>query len=142
MKIESLDEMNALGAKLATKLKAGDVLLLEGDLGVGKTALARAIVRSILRDQGAEIPSPSFTLVQEYPTNSTLRHFDLYRLGSSEELIELGLPDLLSEGISLVEWPERLGYMRPQDAITVSIADLGGEMRDVKITRAGQIWQI
>lgn len=107
-----------LGAALAPLLRRGDVLALDGDLGAGKTALARAALRAATGNPAEEVPSPTFTLVQLYdaPTGETWWHFDLYRLTTPEEALELGLEDALAEGISLIEWPQRLGAWLPQRA--------------------------
>lgn len=97
----------ALGARLAAALRPGDLVLLEGDLGAGKTALARAIIRTLLADPELDVPSPSFALVQPYETAGiSVLHADLYRLASEREIDELGLFDR-PESIGLIEWPER-----------------------------------
>lgn len=110
--LNSLTDTQALGQKVATLLQPRDVILLKGDLGVGKTALARAIVTSLNPDI-VQVPSPTFTLVQLYETlRGDLWHFDLYRLRQAEEAFELGLEEAFGTGISLIEWPERLGGLR------------------------------
>jgi len=96
-----------LGEDLALALRPGDVVALHGDLGAGKSTLARAIIRAIAANPELEVPSPTFTLVQSYPLRIPVHHFDLYRLSGPEELEELGLSDALADGIVLVEWPER-----------------------------------
>ena len=98
-----------LGATLAARLKPGDVVGLKGDLGVGKTTLARAIVRAACGDPEMVVPSPTFTLVEVYDTpKGSLWHFDLYRLEAPEQVFELGWEEALADGISILEWPERL----------------------------------
>ena len=95
-----------LGARIAGGLAAGDVVALSGDLGAGKTALARAILRG--RGVRDHVPSPTFTLVQAYETPGlTVHHFDLYRVEDESELRELGLEDARQDGALLIEWPER-----------------------------------
>ncbi|WEX09431.1 tRNA (adenosine(37)-N6)-threonylcarbamoyltransferase complex ATPase subunit type 1 TsaE [Chelativorans sp. AA-79] len=96
-----------LGDDLAAALRPGDVVALHGDLGTGKSTLARAIIRAIAGDRELEVPSPTFTLVQSYGLRIPIHHFDLYRLSGPDELEELGLSEALSEGIVLVEWPEQ-----------------------------------
>ena len=99
--------LRAIGARLATLLRAGDVIALSGDLGAGKTTLARAILRAL--GHAGEVPSPSFTLVQTYPDLAPpVAHADLYRLESPREADALGLDDWLADGALLLEWPERL----------------------------------
>lgn len=96
-----------LGEDLALALRQGDVVALHGDLGMGKSTLARALIRAIADDDELEVPSPTFTLVQRYPLRLPVQHFDLYRLSDPEELEELGLGEALADGIALVEWPDR-----------------------------------
>ncbi|MFC6489110.1 tRNA (adenosine(37)-N6)-threonylcarbamoyltransferase complex ATPase subunit type 1 TsaE [Nitratireductor sp. GCM10026969] len=96
-----------LGDDLAAALRPGDVVALHGDLGMGKTALARAILRAIAGDPQLEVPSPTFTLVQSYDLRIPVHHFDLYRLSDPEELEELGFGEAAAGGVALVEWPER-----------------------------------
>lgn len=96
----------ALGAKLAAVLRPGDLILLSGGLGAGKTALARAVIRTLMGDPALEVPSPTFALVQPYERNGlTLLHADLYRLAAERDTDELNLGD--EDAIVLVEWPER-----------------------------------
>jgi tRNA threonylcarbamoyladenosine biosynthesis protein TsaE len=122
----------ALGARLAAALKPGDLVLLRGGLGAGKTALARAIIRALLKDDTAEVPSPSFALVQPYASVPPVLHADLYRLTSESEIDELGLFDR-PEAIVLVEWPERVPMLarRATASFELSIAGSGG--RDAQI---------
>jgi len=96
-----------LGEDLALALRQGDVVALHGDLGAGKSTLARAAIRAIAGDRQLEVPSPTFTFVQSYALRIPVHHFDLYRLSHPEELEELGLSEAMADGIVLVEWPER-----------------------------------
>lgn len=96
-----------LGKALASALSPGDVIALHGELGMGKTALARAIIRAMAGNPALEVPSPTFTLVQSYALPVPVHHFDLYRLSDESELEELGLPEAVINGVALVEWPER-----------------------------------
>lgn len=113
-----------LGEDLAIALRAGDVVALHGDLGMGKSTLARAIIRAMAGADGLEVPSPTFTLVQSYPLRIPVHHFDLYRLSEPEELEELGLTEALDEGVALVEWPER-AFERFRSAIHVKLSEVG-----------------
>ena len=111
-----------LGEDLAMALRAGDVLALSGDLGAGKTTLARGLIRAMADDERLDVPSPTFTLVQSYETRVPLNHFDLYRLTSPDDLDELGLDEMLAAGAALVEWPERAGDRLPQSTVSVELA--------------------
>ncbi len=101
----------ALAAAIARRAHAGDVIALKGELGTGKTSFARAFIRA--RGGSEEVPSPTFTLVQLYELDPAIWHFDLYRLERPEEAWELGIEDAFTSGISLIEWPERLGPLLP-----------------------------
>ena len=116
-----------LGATLAARLRIGDVVGLKGELGAGKTTLARAILRAAAEDARLIVPSPTFTLVEVYDTpRGSFWHFDLYRLETPEQVIELGWEEALAEGIALVEWPERLGELLPKHlSVTLEVADDG-----------------
>jgi len=131
---------DALGERLAAILRPGDVVALEGPLGAGKTALARATVRA-LTDPAEEVPSPTFTLVQVYQAPAgPLYHFDLYRLEAPDQAVELGIDDAFAEGISLVEWPDRLGGYLPRRHLKISLE--AGPDRDSRIARisGGAAW--
>lgn len=111
----------ALGARLAAVARPRDVLLLHGDLGMGKTALARGLVRAAAAETD-EVPSPTFTLVQTYPSDrGMIWHFDLYRLKQPDEIWELGFEDALVDGILLIEWPDRLGGLAPRDRLDLTL---------------------
>lgn len=112
----------ALGAQLAAGLRPGDLVLLEGGLGAGKTALARAVIRTLAGDPSLEVPSPSFALVQPYEANGRpVLHADLYRIASPREIDELGLFER-SDAIVLVEWPERAPELATQAAVTIRLS--------------------
>ena len=126
--IELADEAatEALAARVAATAHPGDVIALEGALGAGKTVFARAFIRARASQGGAkvdEVPSPTFTLMQAYElAGGTVYHFDLFRLASVEEAYELGIEEAFADGISLIEWPDRLGGFLPRRSLRVSLA--------------------
>ncbi len=119
---QSPEETAQYATSLATRLDGGDVILLVGDVGAGKTHFARALIQSMMNPP-EDVPSPTFTLVQTYHTaRGDVWHADLYRLTSTHEIEELGLTDAFQADICLVEWPDRLGTLAPTDALTLSFA--------------------
>lgn len=108
--VEGVDEVRLarLAELVALKVRPGDLITLTGDLGAGKTTFARAFIRAMLADPEAEVPSPTFTLVQPYATpRLDIAHFDLYRLTDASEIDEIGFDEAVATGLALVEWPER-----------------------------------
>ena len=116
----------ALATRLAPHLRVGDTLLLEGPVGAGKSALARALIGALRRLANLPpepIPSPTFTLVQTYQTGAfEIWHADLYRLSDPSEIAELGLDAAFDDALCLIEWPDRLGSDAPTDAMTLTLA--------------------
>ncbi|MBK1699308.1 tRNA (adenosine(37)-N6)-threonylcarbamoyltransferase complex ATPase subunit type 1 TsaE [Rhodovibrio salinarum] len=145
-------DTQALGRRLAGIVHPGDLIALTGDLGAGKTALARALIGALRDHQGTdasdeEVPSPTFTLVQTYDRQSadgaplTVWHFDLYRLGDPDEVDELGWEEALAEGLVLVEWPDRLGARLPSTRLDATLVyDQAGTGR-VAVLQGGAGWQ-
>ncbi len=118
----------ALGAGLAPVLRQGDIVRLEGDLGAGKSTLARALIAAVTGVKDA--PSPTFTLVETYEgPDFPLWHFDLYRLENPADVWELGLEEALDAGVLLIEWPERIGGLLPEGALTVRLETAGAGRR-------------
>ena len=112
---------DAVGQHLAAQLRIGDVIALSGPLGVGKTSLARSIIKALGQD--GEVPSPSFAIVQPYETlDPPLWHVDLYRIDRADELAELGLESVLDDAAMVVEWPERAGPDMWPEALRLSLA--------------------
>jgi tRNA threonylcarbamoyladenosine biosynthesis protein TsaE len=127
---DSEAETIALGRDLGRQLRAGDVVLLDGPLGAGKTAFARGLAEGLGCETDA-VASPTFTIVHEYPGPVTLQHVDLYRL-TAAETDDLGLEDLMEGQVLAVEWPDRW-RQAPPDAIVVSIEPGGGDRRRVRV---------
>lgn len=122
-----------IGRKLASIARRGDCFALYGTLGMGKSVLCRAFIRSLAN--AGEVPSPTFTLVQSYPAEEfEIYHFDLYRLKSPEEIFELGMEEALCEGVCLIEWPEKMGAYLPRRAFRV---DISAEKDGRRITVTG-----
>ena len=129
IELPSLAATEALAASVAALARTGDAILLEGVLGAGKSAFARAFLRAASCDPVLEVPSPTFTLVQSYDTRiGMVHHFDLWRLDGPHGLAELGWEEARS-GVVLVEWPDRLGGLRPADALTVALHPTGDTSR-------------
>jgi len=122
IKTQTPEETAAVAREIASLLRLRDVILLKGDLGAGKSTFARALVKALCGEE-TEVPSPTFTLVQTYDTaNFTLWHFDLYRLNHPEEVYELGIEEAYAHGVSLIEWPERLGAKLPKDFLEIELS--------------------
>ena len=125
----------ALGARLAAELAPGTVVALLGDLGAGKTHLAKGVAQGLGADPDA-VTSPTFTIVQEY-ADAGLVHLDLYRLDSAHEVDALGLDDILEAfDVALVEWPERAFGRLPADTVWLQLEHLGGDRRRISLAEA------
>ncbi len=138
------DETILLADKFAQNLQPGDIVCLWGDLGVGKSVFCRAVIRSLLGNNDIEVPSPTFTLVQNYDIPAInnkynkdvqIWHFDLYRISDEEEIYEIGWEEALASGISLIEWPEKLGDLLPERRIDITITNIKGHVsrREINI---------
>jgi tRNA threonylcarbamoyl adenosine modification protein YjeE len=130
-----------LMADLALLVGPGDVITLSGDLGAGKTAAARAMIRYLADDPALEVPSPTFTLAQSYDLPYPIVHADLYRINDSSELEEIGLSPLPEGTLALIEWPERAGDALPEDRIDIAFSHrpaLGSTARAAEITGYGR----
>lgn len=143
--LDGLAATEDLAARIAALARPGDVIALEGPLGAGKTAFARGFIRACARAEGRapeEVPSPTFTLVQDYEfARFTVHHFDLYRIANAREARELGLEDAREDGVVLIEWPERLGVELPIDRLHIGLAP--GPAPDVRMARIEALgsWQ-
>ncbi|MBU1356402.1 MAG: tRNA (adenosine(37)-N6)-threonylcarbamoyltransferase complex ATPase subunit type 1 TsaE [Candidatus Edwardsbacteria bacterium] len=132
----SPEDTKAFGQKLSAQLKPGQVVCLFGNLGSGKTCLAQGICRG----WGVQEPvvSPSFTLLNEYTARHPIYHFDLYRLKSPDELLNIGYEEYLyGDGLVLIEWPENAGSQLPQDRLDIFITIRSPEEREFKMIPVG-----
>ena len=144
--LPDLDATRAFAGALAGVARAGDTIGLAGVLGAGKTTFARAFVnaRAAAAGQGfVEVPSPTFTLVQPYDVGGpTVHHFDLYRVDAPEDALELGIEEAFATGISLVEWPDRLGPFLPEGALLVTLLQGAREdAREAEIEAGPDWWE-
>ena len=128
-----------LAERVALKIAVGDVVALSGDLGAGKTTFARALIRAVLADRGAEIPSPTFSLVQTYAApRLELAHLDLYRLSGDDDLVELGFDELITAGAAVVEWPERAPGLAAANRLNIHLSQgTDAEQRTVRLVGHG-----
>ena len=134
-------ETTALATRLKESLQNGDVILLTGEIGAGKSHFARSLIQAAM-DNIEEVPSPTFTLVQTYDTLAgSIWHADLYRLSDQSEVFELGLIDAFGNDIVLIEWPDRLGYLEPQDALTIELIILENDKREVIFSTSSCVWE-
>ncbi|WP_305096256.1 tRNA (adenosine(37)-N6)-threonylcarbamoyltransferase complex ATPase subunit type 1 TsaE [Croceibacterium aestuarii] len=137
--LPDLAAVEGLGARIAARLRPGDVVALSGDLGAGKTTLARAVIAAL--GHPGEVPSPTFTIVESYDAlDPPLVHADFYRLGRPSEAAELGLDDYREGAALLAEWPEKAGGFAHEPAclsITLEIADHGRKA----VVEGGASWQ-
>ncbi len=118
--LTSPEETTRFAARLGAELRSGDVVLLEGEIGSGKTHFARSLIQSLMTAP-EDVPSPTYTLVQAYDTSAgEIWHCDLYRLTAVEEIEELGLTEAFDTAICLIEWPDKLGPLTPETALKLS----------------------
>lgn len=136
----SVDETRDLGAALAAVVRPGDVVVLAGDLGAGKTALVQGVGRGLGVDE--PVTSPTFTLVQEYEARLPVYHLDVYRLDRFDEVIDLGLSELLDdEGVVLIEWGDAVVRLLPNDLLEIRLTFGEGEDdRRVEVRGVGRTW--
>jgi tRNA threonylcarbamoyladenosine biosynthesis protein TsaE len=131
----SADETRAAGARLARRLGPGDVVALTGELGAGKTCFVQGLARAL--GVGAWPTSPTFVLVNEYRGELPIHHVDAYRVAGPAELVDVGLLELLDgDGVTVIEWADRVAALLPDRTIHVSIDGVGDEPRTIRI---GQI---
>lgn len=142
LELLSLEQTAALGKILGGIVRAGDVITLEGPLGAGKTALTQAIARGLGVDPRLYVTSPTFSLLHEYQGRIPLYHMDLYRLAGEDEIESLGLPEYFyGSGLTVIEWPERLGILMPPERLHVVLVISGENSRTANLTGHGSRWQ-
>ncbi len=133
LNLPDLAATERLAARIADAARAGDAILLSGPLGAGKSAFARALLRHAAGDPALEVPSPTFTLVQSYELPAfRAHHFDLWRLDGAAALMELGWEEAQRD-LVLVEWPDRLGDLRPAESLEVSLRPVSADARSVTL---------
>ena len=138
--LKSETATGVLASQLADLAEPKDIIALTGNLGLGKTAFARAFITA--RGGDSEVPSPTFTLVQVYECSSiNVYHFDLYRIEEPEEIFELGIEDAFAEGISLIEWPDRMDTYIPSERLDIIFSSgLDENAREVILVGYGDSW--
>jgi tRNA threonylcarbamoyl adenosine modification protein YjeE len=139
LKEQSEAALQAFGRKLARCLQSGDVVLLRGTLGAGKTTLIRAMIRAKLGED-TEVTSPTFTLLNHYPSaDFDIWHYDLYRVESASELEELGLEEALDRGVLFIEWPDIAIKLLPSQRLEIMLDCCEGDMRHL-ILEGDETW--
>ncbi|WP_208347178.1 tRNA (adenosine(37)-N6)-threonylcarbamoyltransferase complex ATPase subunit type 1 TsaE [Pseudaestuariivita rosea] len=135
------DATRKLAHIISSSIAVGDTILLQGDIGAGKTFFARALIKALIGPD-EDVPSPTFTLVQIYQTETfEIWHCDLYRLTSPDEALELGLEEVFAEAVCLIEWPDRLGDAVPKECLTLRFQALDNGQHEVNVTASTPRWQ-
>ncbi|GBE12091.1 tRNA threonylcarbamoyladenosine biosynthesis protein TsaE [bacterium BMS3Bbin14] len=141
LRLRNLQQTAFLGRFLGEQAGAGDVILLRGPLGAGKTTLAQSIAAGLGVPDECYVTSPSFNLMNEYPGRLTLYHLDCYRLENEYDVEESGLMDyIVADGLTVVEWPERLGSLTPKERLEIDFQPSGEEERTLILTPYGRTW--
>ena len=141
LSFDTPEKTGEFAQQLGSILTAGDVVLLVGDIGAGKSYLARALIQSV-QNIPEDVPSPTFTLVQTYDTRiGEIWHADLYRLTGPDEVIELGLVDAFETAVCLIEWPDRLGDLTPANTLNLAFAVIGDDARQITVTSDDPTWR-
>ena len=132
----------ALGRHLGESARPGEVITLAGSLGAGKTTLTQAIGQGLQVPESCYITSPTFSLLHEYPGRLPLYHMDLYRLNDEAEIEDLGLLEYLyGTGLTVIEWPDRLGALMPEERLHIALSLLSETARRAELTAHGRAWQ-
>ena len=131
----------ALGRQLGKIVRPGDVILLHGDLGAGKTTLTRFIAQGLEVPDDRYISSPSFVLMHEYPGRLPLFHMDCYRLAGEEDIEGAGLTDYIGgSGLTVIEWPDRLGSLQPEERLDIMLEAVDETARTCILRPCGALW--
>jgi len=133
--VQDEETTQRLGADVSLVLQQGDMICLSGELGAGKSFLARSIIQTLAQNPNLEVPSPTYTICQHYETVPPIAHYDLYRLADVSELDELGWQETLETSVTLIEWPEQVFEILPPEAVHIQITDEGDTSR--KFTFSG-----
>ncbi len=142
LELASLEQTIALGRHLGRMAEAGDVITLAGALGAGKTTLTQAIAQGLEVPESYYITSPTFSLLHEYPGRIFLYHMDLYRLSGEEEVADLGFEDYLyGDGLTVIEWPDRLGSLLPDERLRIELLFGPQNSRTANIFPHGEKWR-
>jgi len=140
VQFHSPDQTTIFAARLANNLASEDLILLNGEVGAGKSVFCRALIQSVLQYE-EDIPSPTFTLVQQYDTKiGELWHADLYRLNDPNEVIELGLLDAIENAVILIEWPDQITDFIPKSALNINIIAGSHETRVFHFSWTDEKW--
>lgn len=140
-RLADVEATERFAGEMALLIQPGDLIALSGELGAGKTTFARALIRALARDSALEVPSPTFSLVQEYDeTRVRVLHCDLYRLASPRDIDELGLVEALEDSAVLVEWPENAGDALPRDRLTITLRETASG-REAVLSSPSQVWR-
>lgn len=138
--LSSLEKTIELGRHFGSKALPGDIITLSGDLGAGKTTLTQAIGQGMGVPGDCYITSPTFSLLHEYPARIPLYHMDLYRLGGEEEFIDLGFEEYLyGNGLSVIEWPDRLSSAMPESRLHIELTIINDTSRHAELTGYGDM---
>lgn len=139
--LRDLRDTETLGRLLGRCALAGDVLLLSGDLGAGKTTLTQFIAAGLDVPPECYVTSPSFSLLLEYPGRIPLYHIDCYRLAGEDDVEGSGLMDyIVADGLAVVEWPDRLGRLQPPEHLAIGLGHAGEGTRTVRLDARGRSW--
>ncbi|MBW2505702.1 MAG: tRNA (adenosine(37)-N6)-threonylcarbamoyltransferase complex ATPase subunit type 1 TsaE [Deltaproteobacteria bacterium] len=142
LELSSLKKTEELGISLGKIVESGDVITLHGPLGSGKTTLTQAIGQGLGVDPRIYITSPTFSLLHEYQGRIPLYHMDLYRLADEDEIESIGLQEyFFGNGVTVIEWPERLGSLMPAERLDLVLVISGEASRTAYLTEHGDLWQ-